>query len=352
MPLTSPLTRTQYADPLIRFPFPRWFLAMNSPHRAFICSLMALLFMASASWAQNTPNPSETDDDQKTQSATTGTALPCPQTARGLEGDPGDRLHVVCPANCTGPLVWGSGVYADDSSVCAAARHAGAYDGTTRSIVIIEFLPGQASYERSVQNGVTSHRWGAWPRSFTVHAPGAPTARTTMATPQARSTFDIAPQAPSSNASSSAAANAAANAKTDAKKDKGQESTQDGKSPDVFARSTLPNTDAKNAKTHRAQTVDCSLRGDELSGDKGTKHIVRCPSGCGNERVWGSGPYNDDSSVCASAIHAGAIPHDAGGLIRVTITGEVYDAAASTAHHVSSQAWTYWPRSFRVEGIR
>jgi len=86
------------------------------------------------------------------------------------EREGGAGLAVACPAGCDvrGPL-WGTDVYTHDSAVCLAARHAGII-GAQGGSFVITMAPGQSSYEASTRNGVTSARWGAWGRSFTVSA--------------------------------------------------------------------------------------------------------------------------------------------------------------------------------------
>lgn len=72
-----------------------------------------------------------------------------------------------CPATplpTPQPTVWGSGPYTSDSSVCAAAVHAGKPTAT----VVVEIRPGLPSYAGTVSHGVTSAGWGAWTCSFVV----------------------------------------------------------------------------------------------------------------------------------------------------------------------------------------
>lgn len=247
-------------------------------------------------------------DAETPRTARRAQTIPCPMNARGLEGDPGDTHTVRCPAGCKGPLVWGSDIYADDSSICVAARHAGAYDGEQPATITIEFLPGQKGYKGSTQHGVTSFHWGTWPRSFRIQGPE-----------------DNSSDAPEQRAATPMIAAAPAQAQT---------------------------PPPSKAKGRTNQAVDCSLRGDELPGDVGTQRTIRCPSGCNTESVWGEGPYTDDSSVCAAAIHAGAIPEDEGGLVRVHTEGPLRNAKASKAHGIQTQAWRFWPRSFRIEAVQ
>lgn len=86
-------------------------------------------------------------------------------------GNNGIRYGYVCPPNPSKTnvgSVWGTDTYSDDSSICAAAVHAGAisFSGGT---VTIEIRPGLSAYSGSTRNGVTTHDWGQWTGSFIVH---------------------------------------------------------------------------------------------------------------------------------------------------------------------------------------
>jgi hypothetical protein len=89
-------------------------------------------------------------------------------TAIALRNQPGSRFVYVCPASGRKDQVWGTTIYADNSSVCSAALHAGAFTYENGAIVTIEHLPGRASYTGSTQNGITSASLGAWPGSFQI----------------------------------------------------------------------------------------------------------------------------------------------------------------------------------------
>ena len=84
----------------------------------------------------------------------------------------------TCKAGFVVGGVWGTHIYTTDSSICAAAQHAGAItaDG---GVVKAVAAPGQADYPASTQNGVTSQHWGAFDQSFMFVAPGAGFAATT-----------------------------------------------------------------------------------------------------------------------------------------------------------------------------
>jgi len=64
--------------------------------------------------------------------------------------------------------VWGDGVYTDDSSLPAAAVHAGVLHPGERGRVAVTILPGRDHYESSTRNGVNSGSWGSWQGSFRI----------------------------------------------------------------------------------------------------------------------------------------------------------------------------------------
>ncbi len=80
-----------------------------------------------------------------------------------------DRVGTTFDMNVVGSAmgsVWGSGIYTDDSSVEAAAVHAGVLKPGQAGTVHVTILPGQQQYVRSLANGVSSNAYGAWPGSF------------------------------------------------------------------------------------------------------------------------------------------------------------------------------------------
>jgi hypothetical protein len=69
--------------------------------------------------------------------------------------------------------VWGTDVYTDDSTVAAAAVHAGVLAAGETKTVTVTILPGQASYPASTRNGVSSASWGSWAGSYSFAGAGA-----------------------------------------------------------------------------------------------------------------------------------------------------------------------------------
>jgi hypothetical protein len=62
--------------------------------------------------------------------------------------------------------VWGSDVYTDDSLVGVAAVHAGLVQPGELAYMKVTLLPGQARYDGSPRNGVTSQSFGQYPGSY------------------------------------------------------------------------------------------------------------------------------------------------------------------------------------------
>ena len=85
----------------------------------------------------------------------------CPGDARGVTG----TLACSCEISQIGGTVWGTGVYTDDSAICAAARHAGAI-GADGGPVTLSIGGGQDSFKGSTANGITTRDYGPWGQTF------------------------------------------------------------------------------------------------------------------------------------------------------------------------------------------
>ena len=106
-----------------------------------------------------------------TISGTTNGGTTWDATAASYRGSNGQRYTYSCPANGGLGSVWGTDTYTDDSSVCAAAMHAGLITQAAGGTVTIEIRPGQSSYTGSSRNGVDSQNYDAWEGSFVFVRP-------------------------------------------------------------------------------------------------------------------------------------------------------------------------------------
>jgi len=88
--------------------------------------------------------------------------------AAQYRGQDGRRIAFLCPPDGEiSSSVWGTETYTDDSSVCAAAVHAGLINPIEGGRIVVEIAPGEESYDGSEANGVTSQDYGSWDGSFT-----------------------------------------------------------------------------------------------------------------------------------------------------------------------------------------
>jgi len=103
------------------------------------------------------------------------TAPPDPGNLTGFRQQVGQTLAFTV-TGATNGSVWGSGIYTDDSSLAAAAVHAGVLMPGQSGVVQVTILPGQQSYQGSAMNGVQSANYGSWTGSYSfVGAPAMPT---------------------------------------------------------------------------------------------------------------------------------------------------------------------------------
>lgn len=103
---------------------------------------------------------------------------------------------------------------------------------------------------------------------------------------------------------------------------------------------------APAAQGAQAAPVYCATAADTFSGDAGTRVTVRCPAGCGQESVWGTDLYSDDSAICAAAIHAGVLSAQEGGTVEFFVATGATHYPPSTRNGVTTLEWPEWGRSF------
>lgn len=199
----------------------------------------------------------------------------------------GQKVRVECHGDMANGPVWGTGRYADDSSVCTAAVHFGVIDAKNGGTVIVRMMQGTTGLVGSSRNGVASSSLEKADGSFvfvsknewTTEALNAPAVKDTIV---------------------------------------------------------------------RRRIATWDTRMTDLRGEVGERVLVTCPSG---ERstgpVWGTDVYSDDSAVCLAGLHAGVISNQ-GGEFLVEIEGALGGFLGSVHNGVSSHSYGEWPGSFRV----
>jgi hypothetical protein len=96
---------------------------------------------------------------------------PCPVNMVGQEARATSQaLECSCSAAQISGSVWGVDLYTLDSSVCAAARHAGVIPGAGGPVTV--FVAGRCpSFVGSSRNGVTTNAWGVFEHTFAFRFP-------------------------------------------------------------------------------------------------------------------------------------------------------------------------------------
>jgi hypothetical protein len=94
-------------------------------------------------------------------------ARPDPGYLNAEPADIGKVWYFEVVGNTQGQT-WGSEVYTTGSHLATTAIHAGVLRLGQKDIVKVTILPGQAGYESTTRNGVTSQPWSNWGVSFKV----------------------------------------------------------------------------------------------------------------------------------------------------------------------------------------
>lgn len=95
------------------------------------------------------------------------TAMADPGNLVDYRGQDGEELFFMVTGDAMGS-VWGTDIYTDDSYLATAAVHAGVLEDGESGYVMVTILPGEESYEGSMQNGVESWDYPAWSGSYIV----------------------------------------------------------------------------------------------------------------------------------------------------------------------------------------
>lgn len=209
-----------------------------------------------------------------TCTAVAAAAAPCPATYKQLtDAQRATDTTCSCPDGATGS-VWGSGMYTTDSSICAAARHAGVLTGAGN--VTVRGGAGCPSYQSASANGVSSGSWGQYEASFFFPAKGVATCTASAAALEA-----------------------------------------------------------------------CPASWVGHSG----KLSCSCGALASNGSIYGTDIYTADSSLCRAAVHAGAIPATGGNVTVVTVPAGCQAFKASDRNSVKTTGWGAYNPAFYFEGF-
>lgn len=230
---------------------------------------------------------------------------------------PGSILVLTLTGNISGGSVWGTGTYTSDSNLAAAAVHAGVLSNRAQGKVIIEVLPGGASYRGTSANGVNSASWGAYGLGFRFlnsmpvgpGGPGGPSGPSGSVGPGSQ----VGPGTP------------------------GPHSFQTISPPAYSAPIMVYGFEDSTALT-RIRPVP------------GAAYYFRL-TGSTNGRVWGTGTYTLDSTLEAAVVHAGLLSTGQTGIVKVLVLPGRSSYEGSSRNGVSSSNYGSYGASYSLESV-
>ncbi len=245
-----------------------------------------------------TPSEAETTMAVK-DSAPMGPKVDWLLTAEGLDASVGQRVTLKFPPNGQVSSVWGTGIYTNDSSIGTAAVHMGLLTFEKGGEVTIEIRNGQASYEGSARNGVSSSSYGEWGGSFVfIDTYGKEVMVTAVQSP--------APIAPE----------------------------------------PAPKQVVPSPKQEPQVAIDWGTDASKWSAEVGKRFSLTLPAGGDARSIWGTGVYTDDSSIGTAAVHMGLINFAQGGKVVIETRDGMDRYEGSLQNGVSSYSYGAWDASF------
>ncbi len=215
-----------------------------------------------------------------------------------IDSIPGIQAGSILVLNLRGDTsgrVWGTDVYTSDSSLAAAAVHAGALGSGMSGTVYVEVLPGAASYAGSSRNGVTSASYGSFGMSY----------RFLKTFPK----FGAAGTTGSTTGTSETQSSFAQTQRIFAFKDESA----------IAAITFVPGA-----------SVYCRVTGSTAG------------------RLWGTDVYTSDSSLAAAAVHAGIVKPGQTAIVRVMMMGPKQAFSGSSQNGVTSSSYGSYGASYSI----
>lgn len=112
------------------------------------------------------PSLAEKDPESPPSNTPQAKEIEWTTTALAYQTEVFARETFVCPPNGSESTVFGSDIYASNSSICTAAVHAGKINFEKGGKVTIIFSPGLSSYITSTRNNITTYMFGDEYSSF------------------------------------------------------------------------------------------------------------------------------------------------------------------------------------------
>lgn len=197
-----------------------------------------------------------------------------------LRSQIGQTFSFICPPGGAIGTVRGSVIYADESSVCSSAVHAGKITADSGGAIMLSILPGQPVYPGATVNGVTSQDHMNGSGSFIFF-----------------DTEGFAQEVEESRAASAARA-------------------------------------ARTEEIYIRFDVEDRYNDPRYFGQEFTFNCVMDP--WVDDYVWGTDVYSGQSSVCFAAVHSGLITMEDGGEITIRVDRGQSNYSGSTRNGIAS----------------
>lgn len=233
-------------------------------------------------------------------------------SARHWRGLDSTQRVVQCPNARMAGQIWGRDVYADSSSICPAAVHAGIIKLSGGAVTLF-IEPGRESYPGGMRNGVRSDTTQMVAGSFSFP-------KEQIKVPRLVQGRDAVPNG------------------------------TEGMVVVAVERPQPPTPAMPPQESNGAFALTWELNARAWRGQSGL-FTMDCPANGQPGRLWGSGEYTDDSSVCTAAVHSLAtFDAERGGTVFVTMTAGRAEYSSEVRRGLLSTAWESYESSFRVVG--
>lgn len=232
--------------------------------------------------------------------------IPWTTSAKYLRGKTGSRRVLLCPSKGEVQPVWGNDVYTDDSSICAAAVHAGVITVAHGGGITMQTEVGRDNYAAQKRNGVASLPWERWNGSFSV--------------PRGQKVLELPVAAPI------------------------VEEVEPVRGPAV-----APVMRATSLGPSGELLLQWNTTASDWRGQRGQVKTAYCPASGITATVWGSTLHTDDSSICTAAVHSLAtFTAQSGGTVQFEMLDGRNSYVARQKNGVAALEWGAWESSFRI----
>lgn len=213
--------------------------------------------------------------------------------------------------------VWGSGLYTSDSSLAAAAVHAGVLKVGETKVVRYRIAPGQSAYTGSSNHGVETTSYGPYPSSFQIFeaAPASDEVQLPSLRGQAVDSITLFVIA-------------------------------EGTTSQSGSRGLIHHVSGQEASIWDGGMMPYALL-DLIPADRREPFITT------TRTIWGgkNGIYTDDSPVSLTVVHAGLLKPGEAGMVTVELLAGQSSYEGSNQNQIQSQNYGEWPGSYRLRHV-